>query len=201
MDGYSRLVAFLKVILPLTALGLLSTLFLLSRSVDPTATLPFEEAEVTERLRDGLVTSPHYAGMTKGGDQVTIIASTAKPGNQGEFAQARDVNALIEMTNGTDVTLDSLTGSFDPAGDFARFTGNVQIETTTGYTLNTEALNSRIRSLDLRSDGAVDGEGPFGTLEAGQMELTTDALTEDAYLRFKNGVRLIYDPKLVEDGP
>lgn len=201
MDGYSRLVAFLKVILPLTALGLLSTLFLLSRNVDPTATLPFEQTEVTERLRDGSVTSPHYSGMTKGGDKVTIIASTAKPGNQGEFAQARDINALIEMTNGTDVTLESLTGSFDPDSDFARFTGDVQIETTTGYTLNTEALNSRMTSLDLRSDGAVDGTAPFGTLEAGQMELTTDALTEDAYLRFKDGVKLIYDPKLLEEGP
>ena len=199
MDGYSRLVVFLKVVLPLIALGLLSSLFLLSRSVDPTATLPFGEAEVTERLRAGLVTAPHYAGMTDGGDQLTITASTAKPGRDGEFAQARDVNALIEMTGGTDVTLESLTGLIDPSGDFARFTGDVQIETTTGYRLLTDALDSRIRVLELRSDGPVAGDGPFGTLDAGRMELTTDPETKIAYLRFIDGVKLIYDPKQVED--
>ncbi len=199
MDGYSRLIVFLKVILPLIALGLLSSLFLLSRSTDPTAILPFEEAGVTERLRDSLVTAPHYEGMTDRGDQLTVTASTAKPGKEGEFAKARDVNAVIEMTGGNNVTLESLTGSFDPSGDFARFTGNVQIETTTGYRLITDALDSRIRRLELRSDGPVAGDGPFGTLDAGRMELTTDPDTKIAYLRFIDGVKLIYDPKQVED--
>ena len=201
MDGYSRLVAFLKVILPLTALGLLSTLFLLSRSVDLTTTLPFGEAEISERLREGLITSPYFSGTTNRGDQIIVTASTAKPGNAGEMAQAKDLNAVINMTNGTKVNVEALLGSFDPAGDFARFTGDVLVETTSGYILTTEAMESRIKRLELRSDGAVQGQAPFGTLEAGRMELKTDSLTNDAHLLFKDGVKLIYDPKLVEDRP
>ena len=75
------------------------------------------------------------------------------------------------------------------------------VETTSGYILTTDALESRIQRLDLRSDGAVNGRTPFGTLEAGRMELTTDSATNDAHLLFKDGVKLIYDPKLVEDRP
>ena len=201
MDGYSRLVAFLKVVLPLTALGLLSTLFLLSRSVDPTTTLPFGDAEISERLREGLITAPYFSGTTNGGDQIIITASTAKPGNAGALAQAKELSAKITMANGTDVSLKALTGSFDPEQDLARFTGDVLIETTSGYILTTEALESRIQRLNLRSDGSVDGRTPFGTLEAGRMELTTDSATNDAHLLFKDGVKLIYDPKLVEDRP
>lgn len=199
MDAYSRLVTFLKVLLPLTALGILSTLFLLSRSVDPTATLPFGEAEIGERLREGSITAPYYSGTTNTGDQIIITASKAKPGQDGAFAQAEDLNALFTTTDGKTISLEAMRGSFDPSGDFARFTGDVFIETETGYTLTTDALESHIERLELRSDGAVLGEAPFGTLEAGKMELATDSVTKDVHLHFKDGVKLIYDPKLIVD--
>jgi len=199
VDAYSRLVAFLKVLLPLTALGLLSTLFLLSRSVDPTATLPFGESEIDERLREGSITSPYFSGTTNAGDQIIITASKAKPGQDGAFAEAQDLSAVITRTNGQTVSLNALNGSFDPSGDFARFAGDVLIKTATGYTLNTDALETQIERLELRSDGVVFGEAPFGTLEAGRMEMATDSLTNDTHLHFKDGVKLIYDPKLVEE--
>ena len=44
MDRYSRMIAFLKVLLPLMALALLSTLFLLSQNTEPMASIPFAEA-------------------------------------------------------------------------------------------------------------------------------------------------------------
>ncbi len=46
VDRYSRMVALLKVSLPLIALGILSTLFLVSRAVDPPMTIPFADSEV-----------------------------------------------------------------------------------------------------------------------------------------------------------
>ena len=52
MDRYSRMIVWLKVLLPLMALALLSTLFLLSRNVDPLASIPFAQAEIDERLKE-----------------------------------------------------------------------------------------------------------------------------------------------------
>ena len=45
MDRYSRMVAIFKVLLPLAALAILSTLFLLSRTIDPTTTIPFADQD------------------------------------------------------------------------------------------------------------------------------------------------------------
>ena len=201
MDGHSRLVAFLKVALPLAALGLLSTLFLLSRSVDPMATIPFGEAEISERLREGVVTGPHFSGTTRGGEPIEITAASARPGSEGAFARAEDIRAEIGMSGGGRVTLSAATGSFDPDNDLARFDGMVEITTTTGYTLTTDAMESRIEELELHSDGPVEGSGPFGNITAGQMFISSDAQTNDAHLLFKNGVKLIYDPKAMKDKP
>lgn len=201
MDGYSRLVAFLKVILPLSALALLSTLFLISRGGSPTATLPFGDAEISERLREGVITGPYYSGTTSDGQRVVITAKSAKPGGDGQMAQALDIRAQVALRGGGLIVMKAQTGSFDPEQDLARFEGDVLFETTTGYALRTSALQSKIKSLDGQSDGPVTGQAPFGALEAGQMLLRSTGASQDAHLLFKDGVKLIYDPKLVKDTP
>lgn len=201
MDRYSRLIAFLKVVLPLAALGLLSTLFLLSRSVDPTTTLPFNEAEVTERLRDSRITKPYFSGETDGGDQIIFTADAARPAGNGRLAEADALSAQITLSDGGRVMLEAATGSFDPGQDLARFDGMVTITTSTGYSLRTEALESALNRIAARSDGPVEGDGPLGQLAAGHLEITSDPETNAAHLVFKNGVKLIYDPANREENP
>ncbi|MEO0504251.1 MAG: hypothetical protein AAFZ14_13070, partial [Pseudomonadota bacterium] len=70
MDRYSRFVAWLKVLLPLAALALLSTLFLLSRNTDPIAAVPFADDELLDRVRDEQITGPFFSGTTTDGDRV-----------------------------------------------------------------------------------------------------------------------------------
>ena len=50
-DRHSRVVSWLKVLFPLIALALLSTLFLLSRAIDPGQAIPFAEKEVQDRRK------------------------------------------------------------------------------------------------------------------------------------------------------
>ena len=66
-DRYTRLISWLKVLFPLAALGLLSTLFLLSRAIDPGQAIPFAEKEVQDRLRDQQITGPFFTGATSEG--------------------------------------------------------------------------------------------------------------------------------------
>jgi lipopolysaccharide export system protein LptC len=195
VDRNTRLVTFLKVVLPLAALGILSTLFLLSRSVDPTATLPFGEAEISDRLREERITAPYFSGTTTGGDQIIFTATSARPASGGRLAAAEELSAQITLASGGRVTLKALSGTFDPEGDLARFDGDVRIDTTTGYRLTTDVLRSAITELAIQTDGPVIGNGPLGQLEAGQLVLTSDVETDAAHLVFKNGVKLIYDPK------
>ena len=77
--------------------------------------------------------------------------------------------------------------------------GNVVITTSSGYKLTTDALAAQFKTLVVESPGPVAGTGPLGTLDAGQMRLHRRAGDENAHLVFTNGVKLIYDPKTLEE--
>ena len=194
-DRYSKMVGWLKVLLPLIALGILSTLFLLSRVVDPEAVVPFADKEIQDRLRDQQVTGPVYSGVTADGDQLSFSAeklTTPDIGNGTNLAQ--DVSVVMDLVSGSQVTLTSDQGLFDLPGNRADLDGNVVITTSTGYRVQSEQLISRLSSLDVESPGPVTGDGPFGVLNAGAMRLTQEPEQTAAQLVFTNGVKLVYDP-------
>ena len=198
MDGYSRLVAWLKVLLPLMALLLLSTLFLLSRNVDPVATLPFADTEIDARLSEQQITGPFFSGTTTGGDRVSLSAETMAT-RSGFNNEAVDFSAQIDLTSGTRINLVSDQGQFDMETNTSTFTENVVITTSSGFNLLSDALIAELDALELESPGVVQGTGPFGTLDAGQMRLQRDGADSNAHLLFTNGVKLIYTPQIKEE--
>lgn len=208
MDRHSRVIAILKVVLPLAALGLMSTVFLLSRSVDPTTAIPFAKDEIDQRTAEQQVTGPVYTGATQSGDQITVSAARARPALPGLPARAQDLNAEIRFVQGGWVTLKAPEGELPGDKNEATFSGGVEIDSSTGYALRTDVLHARLDGLAMRSGGAVEGFGPAGHLTAGQMSITrepgegddpatenTEGAPEAPRLRFTGGVRLIYDPE------
>ncbi len=53
--------------MPLAALAILSTLFLVARTIDPSDAIKFTDLDVEDRLRDPRMTAPTYAGVTSDG--------------------------------------------------------------------------------------------------------------------------------------
>jgi lipopolysaccharide export system protein LptC len=196
MDRYSRMVAWLKVLLPLMALALLSTSFLLSRSDDPMTSIPFAEAEIQERLRDQQITGPFFSGSTTRGDQVSFSAGKMGTGQSDGTTTAQDLSAQIDLASGARIVFFADTGSVNIAGDTAVLSGNVLITTSSGYKINSDQLISRMSSLNVESPDKVVAEGPLGALTAGSMQLITPENAENAQLIFTNGVKLIYDPQI-----
>lgn len=78
-NAWSRWVVLLKIILPLMALALLSSIFLLSRTIDPTAAIPFTEVDVEDRVREPRLTEPKFSGVTSDGALVTLDATEMRP--------------------------------------------------------------------------------------------------------------------------
>lgn len=198
MDRYSRWVSFLKVLLPLTALGLLSTLFLVSRGVDPEAKIPFAEQEIADRLRQQQVTAPFFSGVSDNGNEVLMTATTASPAIGDKPADAQNLYAKITTPEGATIKLNSDSGTLGQLTDIATFSGNVVLETSTGYVVLSDLLTTRVGEVSAQSPGAISGTGPLGTFSAGQMQMDVKNGTDDIHMLFKNGVKLIYDPKLVE---
>lgn len=192
---YSRMIAWLRIILPLAALGILSTLFLLSRNVDPTQTIPFSQIDLEERARDQQVTAPSFSGATLRGDLIAFTAATARPDPQNASRlEAAELSARINLRGGTEITFSALQGIVDDTADEAQLIGGVVVTSSTGYRIITESLTSGMRELRAETDGKVEAEGPPGQFSAGKMQLTTEGDSGHAQLLFTNGVRLLYDP-------
>lgn len=199
MDSYSRLVSYLKVILPLAALALLSTLFLLSRSIDPNGTVPFAQQEMEARLRGQQITGPSFSGTTDKGDEITVSARIAHPAGAGGMADAEELRAHMTLAKGGEIDLESDSGSVDTATDRASFAGNVRILTSTGYTVLTDRLDAGIGALSAETPGTVRATGPVGEFTAGQMQIGAKNPDGPVHMLFTNGVKLVYDPQKVRE--
>ncbi len=192
-DRYSRLVALLKVSLPLLALGLLSTLFLISRAVDPPASIPFADAEVQQRLSSQQVTGPYFSGTSVTGDQIAFVAETVTtPNGETGINRAEQIDLQVDMVSGTRLTVKAAEAEVDIPRDRTDLTGDVEITTSTGYVLNTDLLQLRIARLEMVSPDRVTGQTPVGDIEAGQMRVFTPEGQTESLMLFTDGVKLIY---------
>jgi len=192
MDWYSRLVSLLKVALPLAALALLSTLFLLGRSTEQNATIPYSDAEIAERLRDQQMTGPFFTGTTENGDRIAFSAekmSVLPSGNE-----ARGITAQFDLAGGGRILLLSDTGVLDIGAAKAELSGSVDITSDTGLRITSDAMTANLETGSLVSPGPIEARGSIGELTAGQMALQTSGGSGPAQLIFTNGVKLIYRP-------
>lgn len=202
IDRYSRMVAWLKVILPLAALGLLSTLFLLSRSINPTSTIPFAETEIQERLRSQQVSGAIYSGLTDAGDQINVKASVVRPAlGSKQQSEAEIVDAQIDLARGGQINLTANTAVIESDQETVVFRGNVVITNSQGYVVETEHLRSLMSRIEAETEGELNVDGPLGVIDAGKMLLQSDETGNNIQMVFTNGVKLIYDPKATKVNP
>ncbi|PHQ99049.1 MAG: hypothetical protein COB39_05900 [Marinosulfonomonas sp.] len=196
-NSYSRFVALTKVILPIIALGILSTLFLFSRNIDPTQSIPYADVDVEGLAREQGIGAPNYAGVTEDGAAISITAKSARPSqDNAKIVTATGLTAIIEDAMDGRIEIIADDGVIDTDQQFVTLQGGVQILTSTGYIINTAGVTAALNETSVVTDGRITAEGPLGTLNAGQMTLETQKGPDGSHLLvFKGGVKLIYDPK------
>lgn len=193
---HSRFVAWMKIILPLTALSLLSTLFLISETVDPSQSLPTTTIDLASRAESQGATNASFAGVTRRGDEVIVTTVTARPNpDNPQLIEAADIKARFKLVSGTILDVVSDTGDLHHGDLTATLEGNVHLVSTTGFEVNTARLNAKLDELYAETPGEVSGNGPPGDLVAGRMILTQNPQTEAAHLHFTDGVKLVYQPQ------
>lgn len=191
---YSRLVAILKVVLPLTALVLLSLVFLVARTIDPTQAIPLAEIDVEDRARDPRLSGARFAGVTDDGAALTIKTETARADQA--VALRMEVTGLdlrLEGLNGEDFFARAQTGVLDRGTGRFEMSGGLEISTTPGYRLSSARLTGLLDSTRIESPGPISGAAPAGEITAGTMAMRTDSSGGAGYrLVFGGGVRLLY---------
>lgn len=197
---HSRLVAWMKIILPLTALGILSTLFLISDNFDPNEPLPVVGIDLQQRAQDQGATNATFAGVTRARHEVLLQTRKSRPSQQdARVLLAEDVSARLKLASGTQIEITSRAAEVNQLRNTASLSGEVHMVTSTGYTLNTDYLTAQFDTLYAESPGPVTGDAPAGKLAAGGMVLRTEPETGKVHLLFTNGVKLIYQPGNPED--
>ena len=193
-DSYSRFVAWLKFLLPLLALGLLSTLFLLARTLDPERAIPYAEVDVDALSREQQVSAPTYSGVTRDGAAISMVADKVSPGDGNpQRLLATTVSGRIEFPDGSVVDIRAPNGVIDTIADRALLEGGVTVVTSDGYTMETLTLDTALGVTDIVAENDVHAVGPPGTLDAGSMHITQDESGRNLVV-FKGGVRLLYEP-------
>jgi lipopolysaccharide export system protein LptC len=196
-QAYTRIIRGLKVSLPLVALVLLSTMFMLSRKVDPTAAIALSDRTFREKIDSSQLSGPKHNGNTNSGKSMTITARYARPDPDVEGkTYGQTVDALINLDNGEVITVTADTGVVDEDQDLAVLSGNVHIITTDGYDFRTSQLTSLLSKVEGESAGSVEGFGPPGTLNASKMFVRTDEDSGKVHLLFTKDVHVVYtNPK------
>ena len=196
-DGFhSRLVAWLKILLPLVALALLSTLFLLSQGRNQASDgLTFAQLDLQERAREEVITKPRFSGASANGHLISFVAEAAKPDPEANhLAYAQTLSATINLTSGTKITFAAGAAEMNTMEEVADLSDGVTIISSTGYNVQSDTLRTLMADVGAETFGPVTGIGPPGRIDAGKLLLTSDPTTGEVQLLFTNGVKLLYHP-------
>jgi len=200
MVSYSRFVRWLKLGLPLVALGLMSAIFLLPGQKGFNGGLIYTTAELLA-LGEGLaVSNPSFSGSTEDGEPFLVRADSATPDKPDpELVTLDNVFAEIDMKDGRKVTLTALAGTLRPKADTLSLTGGVKLVTSDGYVVTTESADANVKTGRLVAAGPVDAKGPRGTIASGSFRmLRADRNDDDAsgdFLWFENRVKVTFVPE------
>lgn len=191
---HSKLVGWSKIILPLVALGLLSTLFLFARNSGPPPEIPF--AEIEAMARDQRITAPRFSGVTDDGSVIAITARSAQPDiSRPDTVSIDKIVMRMDTAGGNRIDITATNGEVDGRARLARFLGLARLETSSGYEMETRGLTAELDTGIVTSDGMLEIRAPFGELTAGQVTIRISANNTDQHLLFTEGVRLIYRPQ------
>lgn len=190
----SRIVALLRVMLPLAALALLSVLFLLGRSPNlEDASIPYADVDPREVAERQAVTSPRYSGVTDDGARISIDGTEAEPGSGPGQGRAQSVRMTIRAIDGR--AADVSAGAASLEGDNIVLQDGARMTTADGWIITSPEFHASRLAGTVNADQEVNVLAPFGDLTAGRMELRPlgDG-SGDHVLDLRGGVRLIYLP-------
>jgi len=193
-DSYSAFVVWVKTLLPIVALGMLSTIFLFSGKVDVTQSLPYAKLNIAEIVREQRITKPYFSGVSDNGTEITLSAAYASSDKQdSDILNITDLSIILTSENAKTVRITAGLGVLDAAKQKAIVSRNVYLTAMPGFWLKTNGLTVDLKQGVATADTVFQSITALGTIDAGNM--LVKMIADDQQIVFTNGVRLIYYPK------
>jgi len=187
-------VGWAKIILPLCALALLSTLFLFARATTEPHNVPLPDVEPIAREHG--VNAPEFSGTTPDWAVIAIGAGSADPAYTAfDAAGVPALRMRLRHHERRHIEVTATEGEIDGRARMARFLGLARLTTSNGYQMETNGLTAELTTGQITSDGLLEIHAPFGTLTAGKItyQAARDGVAQE--MLFTEGVRLLYLPQ------
>ncbi|MEM8591203.1 MAG: hypothetical protein AAGF13_01635 [Pseudomonadota bacterium] len=193
-DGHTQVVNTLKVLLPLGALALLSTLFFFAGEVDPTDSIPYAELKVDEIVKEPRMSAPYFAGVTNNGLAITITGAAVRPDPEDrERFRIEGLKARFEDEDKRMMEASAPVAEIDSEAGTAMFSGGTVINTSDGLRLETEGVLAGLETASLKSLGHISAKGPFGSIIADGLAIERPAPNLPHRIVFQGNVKLVYN--------
>lgn len=195
-SSYSRAVIAAKLILPLIAVAILSTLFLLARQAPQGEPLQFVDSEVEALAETQQLGAPRHAAVSEDGTGIDMTADKVwTDPDQAEITRGEAIDGIFSAEDGFVYDIVAARGHSNETEDVSFLEGGVTIRTSDGYRLRTAAMRVRNDRTYLTSLAPIQGDGPLGTIDAGRMEIfATPGADDRTHVVFSDGVRVYHTP-------
>jgi lipopolysaccharide export system protein LptC len=174
----TRIVRWLRVVLPLLALVILSTMFMFSGQPEDNPQIPYSGMDPDRLARERRMVAPQYSGVTDDGGQLSLRAQEAAPGGASGAGAgagagwASDLQLDWQRPDGLRARLTAPGADVD--GDTIALSGGVRMTTSTGWTLDAPRVEAATDRSHLLATDGVQADAPFGRITADRMELAPD---------------------------
>lgn len=186
--------------LPLGAVVLMSTIFLVSVTVDPNRAVVLSGLDPAEITREPRIGGARFAAVGESGTALNIVAVTLRSGIDPQQGGPLDLildapRGEVTFATGGSATFQAEHGRLDQISDTVVLTGAVELQTSTGYRMTLTSLQSDLGGEEVTGTGPVAGVGPAGQIAAQSVTLRATTPESGAYvLAFVGDVRLLYIP-------
>lgn len=190
----------LRLGLPLSALVLLSTIFLVSRNLDPNNAAALSGLDTAQITREPRIAAARFAGVMRDNTAITVSAQSVRS-QTAEVAGApllltfTEAEGLLEFPNDSTARFRAKSAQLDQVAGLLTAEGPVILENSDDYVLNMGMLEATLDQTRLSGRDGIDGDAPAGTITADALDLTRSGGPDGGYLlAFTGNVRLIYTP-------
>lgn len=196
--SYSKFVSSMKLLLPVTAFVLMVVVVVWPQIHGIEAGLPlgFGQLKLTDTDDPNMVNA-RFVGADAKNQPFSITADLAKNILQGSSAVDLEMpKADIEIKDGSSLVLTANTGVFDKDAKILDLVGSVNLFHDSGYEFNTEAARVDLGQGVAVGDKPIDGQGPFGNLQAEGFRMSDRGKT----MYFTGKAKLVINPGAAEPG-
>lgn len=169
---YTRFVAVMKRALLLAALALIAAVIAYSLQPREQGHVAMTFEHVSKVANDLAMIKPRLSGTDASGNPFVVTADTAvQDGTSARRARLRNVQADVTLKQGGWLSASASEGLLDADGKKLVLSGAIAVYSDGGYELHTSGVAADLGKGIVRSDQAVTGQGPLGTLYADRFQI------------------------------